>query len=236
MAELTLHFEDYDQTGYLIRFGHKEHLEQILNGKIRFTSLKKYQRDENTNIGDVNEGVCTFLYQNDDLEITFSHPLLEHGKEIYISKSITSFKDYPDNKKYVSCFSYFTMKDIVEKAIVTEQVLAEKEWNSVLILINSDVFRKVVLETLQSYNANFGKIQYLDYSINQRNLNEFTKSKEYIHQKEIRFSIEYKGEQSSVINAINSDVLEIDLNQTFKGIIIPTADINKCFTIVNKES
>lgn len=62
MSELTLHFEDYDQTGYLIRFGHKDHLEQILNGKIRFTSLKKYQRDENKNIGDVNEGVRTFLH------------------------------------------------------------------------------------------------------------------------------------------------------------------------------
>ncbi|MDY5913712.1 MAG: hypothetical protein SPJ93_00200 [Treponema sp.] len=236
MTELTLHFEDYDQTGYLIRFGHKEHLEQILNGKIRFTNLKKYQRDENKNIGDVNEGVRTFLHQNGELKITFSHPLLEHGKEIDISKSITSFKDYPDNKKYVSCFSYFTMKDILEKTIVTEQVLAEKEWNSVLILINSDAFIKAVLETLRSYNANFRKVQYLDYSINQTNLNEFTKSQEYSHQKEIRFSIEYNGEQSSVINVINSDVLEIDLNQTFKGIIIPTADLSKCFTITNKES
>lgn len=128
------------------------------------------------------------------------------------------------------------MKDIVEKTIVTEQVLAEKEWNSVLILINSDAFIKSVLENLRSYKSNFRKVQYLDYSINQTNLNEFTKSKEYMHQKEIRFSIEYNGEQSSVINAINSDVLEIDLNQTFKGIIIPTADLSKCFTITNKES
>lgn len=128
------------------------------------------------------------------------------------------------------------MKDIVEKTIVTEQVLAEKEWNSVLILINSDAFIKSVLENLRSYNSNFRKVHYLDYSINQTNLNEFTKSKEYMHQKEIRFSLEYNGEQSSVINAINSDVLEIDLNQTFKGIIIPIADLSKCFTITNKES
>ena len=127
------------------------------------------------------------------------------------------------------------MKDIVEKTIVTEQVLAEKEWDSVLIIINSDVFIKAVLENLRSYNANFKRVQYLDYSINQTNLNEFTKSKEYMHQKEIRFSIEYDGEKSSVINNINSDVLEIDLNQTFKGIIIPTADLSKCFNITNKE-
>ena len=236
MSELTLHFEDYDQTGYLIRFGHKEHLEQILNGKIRFTSLKHYQRNENKNIGDENEGVHTFLHQRGDFKIIFSHPLLENGKEIDISKSITSFKDYPDNKKYVACFSYFTMKDIVEKTVVTEKVLEEREWDHVLILINSDAFIKTVLEGLRSFNANFGRVQYLDYSINQTNLNEFTKSQEYRHQKEIRFSIEYNGEQSSVINAINSDVLEIDLNQTFKGIIIPTADLSKCFTITNKES
>lgn len=235
MAELNFHFADYDQTGYLIRFGNKEHLEQILNGKLRFTSLKKYQRDENKNIGDVNEGVRTFLHQNGEIKITFSHPLHEHGKEIDISKSITSFKDFPDNKKYVSCFSYFTMKDIVEKTIVTEQVLAEREWDYVLILINSDIFIKTVLDVLHSFNANFSRVQYLDYSKNQINLNEFTKSLEYKHQKEIRFSIQYDGEQSSFINNKYPDVLEIDLNQTFKGIIIPTADLSKCFTITNKE-
>lgn len=231
MAELNFHFADYDQTGYLIKFGHKKHLEQILSGKIRFTSLKKYQREENKNIGDVNEGVRTFLHQNGELNITFSHPLLEHGKEIDISKSITSFKDYPENKKYVACFSYFTMKDIVEKTIVTEQVLAESDWDYVLILINSDKFIKTVLDVLRSYNANFGRVQYLDYSINQTNLNEFTKSQEYRHQKEIRFSIQYDGEQSSFINNIYPDVLEIDLNQTFKGIIVPTADLGNCFSI-----
>lgn len=128
------------------------------------------------------------------------------------------------------------MKDIVEKTVVTEKVLEESEWDHVLILINSDAFIKTVLEGLRSFNANFGRVQYLDYSINQTNLNEFTKSQEYSHQKEIRFSIEYNGEQSSVINVINSDVLEIALNQTFKGIIIPTADLSKCFTITNKES
>lgn len=230
MESLTLHFEDYDQTGYLIRFGHKEHLEQILNGKIRFTSLKKYQREENKNIGDINEGIRSFLHQNGDLKITFSHPLLEHGKEIDISKSISSFKDYPDNKKYVACFSFFTIKDIVEKTMVTEQVLAEKEWDYVLILFNSDSFIKAILDSLKPYKAAFGKVQYLDYSINQTNLNEFTKSQEYMHQKEIRFSIEYNGEQNSIIKNINPDVLEIDLNQTFKGIIIPTVDLSNCFT------
>lgn len=231
MAELNFHFADYDQTGYLIRFGHKEHLEQILNGKLRFTSLKKYQREENKNIGDENEGVRTFLHQNGELKFTFSQPLFEHGKEIDISKSITSFKDYPDNKKYVACFSYFTMKDIVEKTIVTEQVLAEREWDYVLILINSDIFIKTVLDVLHSFNANFSRVQYLDYSKNQINLNEFTKALEYKHQKEIRFSIRYDGEQSSFINNIYPDVLEIDLNQTFKGIIIPTADLGNCFSI-----
>lgn len=231
MAELNFYFADYDQTGYLIRFGHKKHLEQILNGKLRFTSLKKYQREENKNIGDENEGVRTFLHQNGELKFTFSHPLFEHGKEIDISKSITSFKDYPDNKKYVACFSYFTMKDIVEKTIVTEQVLAEREWDYVLILINSDIFIKTILDVLHSFNANFSRVQYLDYSKNQINLNEFTKSLEYKHQKEIRFSIRYDGEQSSFINNIYPDVLEIDLNQTFKGIIIPTADLGNCFSI-----
>lgn len=231
MAELNFHFADYDQTGYLIRFGNKEHLEQILNGKLRFTSLKKYQREENKNIGDENEGVRAFLHQNGELKFAFSHPLFEHGKEIDISKSITSFKDYPDNKKYVACFSYFTMKDIVEKTILTEQVLAEREWDYVLILINSDIFIKTVLDVLHSFNANFSRVQYLDYSKNQINLNEFTKSLEYKHQKEIRFSIQYDGEQSSFINNIYPDVLEIDLNQTFKGIIIPTADLGNCFSI-----
>ena len=130
MTELTLHFEDYDQTGYLIRFGHKEHLEQILNGKIRFTNLKKYQRDENKNIGDVNEGVRTFLHQNGELKITFSHPLLEHGKEIDITKD-----DYMGivDKNIICC-----NPDKVESAFQAVKAMVDDFSSIITIIVGAD--------------------------------------------------------------------------------------------------
>ena len=92
MPVYNLQFPDYDETGFLIKFGHKEHLEQLNNGKVRFTSLKKYQTFENKNIGDENEGVHTYLHQDGTLNISYCHPLFQNGKQIDISNNITSLR------------------------------------------------------------------------------------------------------------------------------------------------
>lgn len=231
MPVYNLQFPDYDETGFLIKFGHKEYLEQIMNGKVRFTSLKTYQKIENPNIGDNNEGVRTILHQDGNLKITYSHPIIEGGKEIDISRSITSFKDFPDNNKYISCFSYLTQKTIIENDIVSKELLSEPEWNNVLFFLDTTGFITDLMKILTPYSLRYGRVKYLDYSENQMDLDEFTKSKKFEYQKEQRFSIVYNNQIDSKIKRIDSEVLEVDLGKSYAGDIIPISDFQKCFTI-----
>lgn len=231
MPVYNLQFPDYDETGFLIKFGHKEYLEQIMNGKVRFTSLKTYQKIENPNIGDNNEGVRTILHQDGNLKITYSNPIFKGGREIDFSSNITSFKDFPDNNKYISCFSYLTQKTIIENDIVSKVLLSEPEWNDVLLILDTTGFITDLMKILSPYSLRYGRVKYLDYSENQMDLNEFTKSKKYEHQKEQRFSIVYNNQIDSKIRIINSEILEVDLGKTYLGDIIPITEFTKCFTI-----
>ena len=169
MYEFNLHFDDYDESGFLIKFGHKEHLEQIMNGKVRFTSLKTYQRIENKNIGDENEGIRTLLHQDGNLRITYCNPIFDGGREIDISSSIKSFKDFPNNNKYISCFSYLTQKTIIENNIISNVLLSEPEWDYVLLILDTSKFITDLLNILGPYNLRYDRVKYLDYSVNQTN-------------------------------------------------------------------
>lgn len=234
MPVYNLQFPDYDETGFIIKFGHKEHLEQLNNGKVRFTSLKKYQTFENKNIGDENEGVRTYLHQDGTLNISYCHPLFQNGKQIDISNNITSFKDYPDNNKFISCFSYITQKSIVENYIISKVLLSEPEWDNVLFISKTPDFITDMMNILKPYNLRYGRVTYLDYSVNQTNLNEFSKSKEFEYQKELRFSMDYNNEIDPKIRRIDSEILEVDLGKSYDGDIIPITDFQKCFTISKK--
>ncbi len=231
MYEFNLHFDDYDESGFLIKFGHKEHLEQIRNGKVRFTSLKTYQKIENKNIGDENEGIRTLLHQDGNLKITYCNPIIEGGSETDISNSIKSFKDFPDNNKYISCFSYLTQKTIVENDIISNILLTEPEWDYVLLILDTSNFITDILNILGPYNLRYGRVKYFDYSVNQINLDEFSKSKDFEKQKELRFSMIYNNQVDSKIIKINSDILEVNLGKAYLADIIPITDFQKCFTI-----
>lgn len=231
MPVYNLHFDDYDESGFLIKFGHKEHLEQMMNGKVRFTSLKLYQNFENDNIGDENEGVRTVLHQDGNLKIIYSHPFFQNGRQIDFSKSIKSFKDFPNNNIFISCFSYLTQRSIVENDLISKVILSEPKWDYVLLILDTPTFITDLTKLLEPYNIRRGRVKYIDYSVNQINLDEFTKSKKFEHQKELRFSMVYNNQIDSKIKTINSDVLEVDLGKTYLGDIIPITDFQECFSI-----
>ena len=217
----------------LIKLGKKEYLEQIKNGILRFTKLKRYQEIENPAIGDKDEGLESIAHQDGKMKVTFQHPLINEGKEMDVSNSIKEIRNYPDINvnKYVSCFSFFTQYDVMNKTIFDDLILKETEWPDVLLFIQTDDFVKTLLMALKNFNIQFKPVQYLDYSQNQKGLSEFTKSKKYQYQREIRFSINYTDEQCPYINRIDENIIEIDLHKRFSGIIVPTKDFRNCLCI-----
>lgn len=230
-STLPLSFEDYDKTAYLLKFGKKKHLEELKNGRIRFSNLEIYKDYENNkSIGDSDEGLTDILQQKDIMQIIFSHPLINSGKSIDVTNQIKEVKNYVNLHKYISCFTYFTQKDILEKSIFSDQILEEEEWDYVLWIMNSNKVVNELMSKLNKYNVKFGKVNYLDYSQSHHNLNEFSKSKNYEYQKEIRFSISYNGESEDFIKRVNEKTIEITI-EPLQAVIIPTKEFREGFII-----
>lgn len=228
---LPLNFEDYNKTAYLLKFGKKKHLEELKNGRIRFSNLEIYKDYENNKtIGDLDEGLTDIVQQKDIVQILFSHPLINGGKSFDVTNQVKEVKNYVSQHKYISCFTYFTQKDIIEKSIFSDQILGEDEWDYVLWIMNSNKVVNELMSKLQKYNVKFGKVNYLDYSQSQHNLNEFSKSKNYAYQKEIRFSISYNGESEDFIKQVNEKTIEITI-EPLQAIIIPTREFREGFII-----
>lgn len=58
---LNMHFDDFSESFYLIKFGKKEHLEQIQNGVIRFSHIDKYKEIENEKEKEIYDKIQIFL-------------------------------------------------------------------------------------------------------------------------------------------------------------------------------
>ena len=181
----------------------------------------------------MNEGLESIVHQDGKMKVTFRHPLINDGKEINVSNSIKEIRNFPDINvnKYVSCFSFITLDDIMNKTIFDDLILNENEWNDLLLFVQTDDFVNTLFMVLKNLNIQFKPVQYLDYSKNQMGLNEFTKSKEYQYQREIRFAINYNDEQCSNIKRIDEKIIEIDLHKTFSGIIVPAKDFRDCLSM-----
>lgn len=227
-AQLNLHFGDENESFYLIKFGKKEHLEQIQNGMVRFSSLEKYRQIENKAIGDQYEGLESISYKNKNTQISFLHSAIK--KEIDITDSVHSLAVYPNKNIFISCFSYFTKKDIIEHTILSEKIFKEPEWESVLFIIDSNRFIDNLVSTLSEFYCNWKKVNYIDLSVNQDNLDEFTKSLEFEYQKEFRFSLRYRETTAKHIRKIDNDTLEVRIDKV-DSVIVPTAEFRESFFI-----
>lgn len=227
---LNIHFDDFSESFYLIKFGKREHLEQIQNGVIRFSHLDKYQKIENKDIGDKDEGLESVHHKDNRTKFYYSHPNLNNGDEFDITNSILSMWNYPSSNKFISCFSYFTVKDISENSIFSDKILEEKDWDNVLFILDTKGFVERLMSTACDFLPAFGKVKYLDYSKNQSGLDEFSKSSKYKHQKEIRFSLQYSGIKTEKVRQIDNCTIEIISNKV-QSVIIPTSEFREGFSI-----
>jgi len=228
---INLHFEDNNDSFYLIRYGKKEHLENIQRGKIWFSKTSKYRHIENINIGDEHEGLSSIHYTNNDTEYSFSHSNINNGKEIGITRSISSMWDYPNSNTYVSCFSYFTAKDIAEKTIFDDSILNEKEWEYVLFILDTKGFVENIMKSLKKYNPIFNNIKYFDDSVTQIKLDAFSKSNKFKYQKEIRLAFDLVDESNSCIKRIDDETIEVTFEKT-ASVLIPTNGFREGFSII----
>lgn len=226
--QLNLHFKDENESFYLIKFGKKEHLEQIQNGVVRFSSLEKYRQIENKAIGDKYEGLESISYKNKNTQISFLHPAI--NREIDITDSVHSLAVYPNKNIFISCFSYFTKKDIIEHTIFSEKILKESEWESVLFIIDSNRFVDNLANALSEFNCKGGKVEYIDLSVNQDSLDEFTKSLEFEYQKELRFSLRYRETAAKHIRKTDDCTLEVMIDKV-DSVIVPAKDFRESFFI-----
>jgi hypothetical protein len=229
---INLHFDNYYESLYLIKFGRKEHLEQIKNGKIRFSYYKKYWEIENNNIGDIYEGLSSIHFIDNNSKVYFNHPLIYNNISIDCTKSINTIYNYPDNNKYISCFSYITARDIYEDNIFDNSILDNIEWDNVLFILDTKGFVDNIKKSLAKYNLVIGKVNYIDYNINQYNLNIFSKSNKYKNQKEIRFAFDMINERNENIILIDKDTIEITF-QNIQSVIIPTKEFKSGFILDN---
>jgi hypothetical protein len=225
---INLHFDDYSESYYIIRFGKKKYLEQIRDGYLRFSSIKKYQNIENVNIGDNHEGLSSIHYTDKNTRILFSHPHINTGKQIDVTNSLLSIWNYPNNNIYISCFSYFTAKDILEKSIFDDKILMEKEWDNVLFILDTKGFVENIFKALNDYNLSIGKVKYLNYDINQESLDAFSKSDKYRYQKELRLTFNFTDKENKIIKRICEDTIEVAFKKV-QSVIIPTNEFREGF-------
>ena len=174
---------------WLIKFGEKEHLEQIINGSLRFCTLgyySEYEENENEKgTKDYAEGATEII----NLKTTTSSLTLcgfteeELGN---ISKESIIIL-VPKKEKYISCFSYFTEEDIVKKEIISKSVLENKNWNHILLFKDPNTFISN-LNTVIGNRCSAKFVQYYKKDQDTDNLNEFSKSEQFSYQKEFRIS------------------------------------------------
>ncbi len=206
MISANIFFKD-DKTAYLLKFGQKEHLEQICNGLLRFSDLSCFSTTKKqTAIYDKYEGIRYIKH-------------LKNGK--------TEFARIRDDM-FISCFSYFTKNDVINNKIFSPEILKERKWSYTLFITESEKFRNNVESALSNYRRASNLVTYLDYSKDQDNLTIFNKSDEYTFEKEFRFV--FYPEEKMIFLKDKKRFVNIYCGKT-QGIIIPTAEFASCFSV-----
>jgi len=227
MGSISLHFEDMDKSAYLLRFGEKEHLEQIRDGAIRFSKLSTYRCIESGVIGDGHEGVESIMHGRDIEELAFEHPSVGTIKFNHTNPTFT-MTDIPNDDPYVFCMTYFTARDIQNKTIFDERVYAEEKWDSVLFITDPTGFVENIKRSLSKYSPRFHAVRYLDYSKSQDSLDAFTKSDAYKWQREARFVVHLGDDLNENIERIDSSSIRV-FYEPVQSVIIPTNEFIEGF-------
>lgn len=229
MSGIRFHFDE--DGGYLFKLGKAEYLKDIQEGNLRFNSLESYRsfdsKDSNVKnaIQDEKEGTESFILQDKNTSFILQHPLLGN-KPIDITQSIVSMSVMPNTNRYISCFSYFTYSDCVNKTIFDDKILENPDWDSVLLILDSNDFISNLEKACKGMSFRYGKVTYKDFSNGIENADEFVKSKEYEYQKEYRISI--------VPSITTKDSVTIPFEKV-ESVIIPAKEFRESFILENQK-
>jgi len=218
----------------LVKLGKSKYLQDIQNGRIRFTRLEKYKNIENKNIGDIKEGLESIVHIDNNIEIFYSHPSIENGKQINVTKSIKSVENFPNNNYYVFCMAYFSMNDIINNTIFDEKIYNEEKWTDVLYLFNPKEFLLKICEKIKNNYPMVGPVRYINYNESQHNLNVLNKSIDYKYQKEYRIALNFLDNKNTDLFKYDTknDTVIIDIGSIeSESIIVPKDDFYKGFII-----
>lgn len=209
MLSANIHFNSAD-TAYFIKFGIKEHLEIIKSGELRFSDLSCFYKNKTKNsaIYDNFEGI-RYLKHHENGKIEYAR----------INEDV-----------FISCFSYFKEKDVLNNRIFSPKVLRERNWSHVLLILESDKFRDNIEAALSRYKRESRLVTYLDYTKDQENLTVFNKSKDFEFEKEFRYV--FYPENKLIYQKKTKRIVNIPFSKV-KGEIIPINDFTKCFSIEN---
>lgn len=153
------------QVYMLLKFGQKEHMEMLQQGKIFFGTRKFYNKiasEGNENIGDKYEGV--FPSKNCRIKLVDNKTkiLLVEGKGTLVQSD-----EMVDKIPFFSC-TYISDDNIDENNKIIydekfkENFMNEESWEYVLA-INGEALLKRIRETLIDINVLAKKIKYSDY-------------------------------------------------------------------------
>ena len=222
----------------LIKFGKESWLRNIKSGKLWFRTLEYYQEYEgNDNIGDKNEGVSHIIHTNKDTRLYYSYFSNGNTKSIDFSDSTVPFYLFPryNRQIFILCLSYLSVSDIINKTIFDDSITEVSDWVSAFFPLDPIEFVNMIKNSLASFNVKFVKIQYVDYNIDQHNMNYFTKSSKYKHQKEVRVAFCLSDKMTQNMISIDDNTIEVNLNKDIEGIIIPTNTFREGFSIEKEE-
>ena len=210
---------------WIIKFGEKEHLEQLLDGKILFHTLSYYrnyeEKENEKGRKDYFEGateiVCPATTKS-RIE-AFGLPL----EEILAAKNIAYI---PKDDKYIYCFSSFTETDIIENKIISDCVLKNTGWEYVLLLKNPNDL-VVKLSEVCGEDFRFGKVTYYaDDQKDKNGLDEFHKDERFNYQKEFRLSFPVPSEYPPNIEKHDDDSCFVHFGKT-EGFICKTSEFQE---------
>jgi len=221
----------------LIKFGDKSWLKNITEGKIWFRTLEYYRNYEADEIiGDKYEGATNIIIPDKNTTIHYQRSFADQNI-LNFSNMNTPIIMIPKQygSLYIFCMSYFSINDIANKTIFDDSILKQKNWCDILFFLEPENFGNLFRDTLKIFNPEIFKAKYNDYTKNQEDLNYFTKSEKYKFQKEIRFIINYSGENSKNIKRIDNNTIEVIFFRSIDSIIVPSSSFRESFYFENQQ-
>jgi hypothetical protein len=226
---------------FFIKYGDKIHLQQLLEGKIRFTSLRRYTRieDQEAYFYDKDEGI---LGLHDSANITIllgppDNPVITLSAKNGLIGSV-AVRPYADDLPHALCMSFISipLNQKIQEKMAKGSCLADLVSNgdmkdfgeSVFVVRDLEEFIKRIERAAAKENADVraGLVKYTDMSKVSRNFTPseigFIKDIRYAKEKEIRIIMTSKE------NHPKNEIWTIDVGSlTDICLIVPAEELFK---------